>query len=126
MGHKMKAPSFPLYVRDWLCSRSIFSMSGDAAKAYTYLLCESWLQIPRATIPSDEKEIASMARVKDDDWPRIRVEIMKHFKKGTCQEHKGRLYSERLLEISRNCEKNQRPNNKNAQRTRIKHEGNAE
>jgi hypothetical protein len=50
---------------------------------------------------------------------------MQHFKKGECVEHKGRFYNEFLLEISRKYENNQRFNNKNAKRTRIKRESNA-
>ena len=120
-----KAPAFQFYVRDWLCSRKVTSMSGECVKAYLYLLCESWLNEPRATLPNDDAELASMARVSTDDWKRIKCDVMKCFKEGVCEEHSGHLYNERLLEVSRNYEKNQRPNNKNALRTRKKREPNA-
>jgi uncharacterized protein YdaU (DUF1376 family) len=121
----MKAPYFPFYVRDWLCSRSVFSMSGEAVKAYVYLLSESWLQTPRATLPNDDHQLASMARVSEAVWMVLKVEVLERFKTGQCREHKGRLYNERLLEASRKFESNQRPGNKNAKRTRIRREVNA-
>ena len=119
-----KAPQFPFFVRDWLCSRRVLAMSGEAVKAYLYLLAESWLHVPRATLPNDDKILSEMARVNSDVWIRIKHEILQHFVEGKCKEHKGLLYNDTLLEKSRNYEKNQRPNNKNAKKTRIKHEMN--
>ena len=115
-----KAPYFPWMVRDWLCSRRVLGMSGDAVKAYVYLLNESWLQIPRATLPIDNVELASMARILLTDWDGIKDQVLQHFQEGKCSEHKGRFYNEKLLEISRKYENQQRPNNKNAKRSRIK------
>lgn len=120
----MKAPYFSFYVRDWLCSRNVFSMTGDEIKAYIYLLSESWLQTPRATLPKDDTELASMSRLSNADWMRVKQRVLTMFKEGQCDEHLGRLFNDRLLEVSRNFEKNQRPNNKNARRTRLKRESN--
>jgi uncharacterized protein YdaU (DUF1376 family) len=121
----MKAPYFPFFVKDWLCSNRILNMSGDAVKAYMYLLSASWLEIPRATIPADDASIAKMCRVDADTFARIKDDVLQHYKQGKCKEHLGRLYQETLLEISRKSENNQRFNNKNAKRTRIKHKTNA-
>jgi len=121
----MKSPYFPFFLRDWLCSRRVLSMSGAAVKAYLYLLCESWLQEPRATLPNDRDELASMSRLDRDSFANLSAEIMVHFKMGECEVHKGRLYNELLLEISSKWEKNQRHNNKNAKRTRNKRAVNA-
>jgi uncharacterized protein YdaU (DUF1376 family) len=120
-----KAPHFPFFVRDWLCSRKVLKMNGEAVKAYTYLLCEAWLQEPRATLPNNDEELASMARTTLSAWMIIKSDVMLCFKIGTCEEHLGRLYNELQLEISRKFEKNQRVNNKNAKRTRIKRDINA-
>jgi uncharacterized protein YdaU (DUF1376 family) len=120
-----KAPYFPFYVRNWLCSRTVVAMPGAAVKAYLYLLSEAWLQTPRATLPNDDGELASMARVSAEDWASIKNDILRAFKIGECEEHKGRLFNETQLEISRKWENNQRHNNKNAKRTRIKREVNA-
>ena len=100
-------------------------MSGDAVKSYVYLLCRSWLEIPRATLPMDDNSLSSMAEVPHSKWEIIKKEVMQHFKEGTCEEHKGRFYNEFLMEISRKYENNQRFNNKNADKTRIKPESNA-
>ena len=94
-------------------------MSGDAVKAYVYLLAESWLQIPRATLPRSDKDLASMARVTSEKWETIKEEVLQHFLLGNCKEHSGRLFNELLLEISRNGENKQRFNNKNAKRSQI-------
>jgi uncharacterized protein YdaU (DUF1376 family) len=120
-----KAPNFPFYVRDWMCSRKVLKMSGSGVKAYIYLLCEAWLQIPRATLPNDDKELASMARLSIEAWIDVKVQVLECFKIGECKEHLGRFFNELQLEISRKYENNQRFNNKNAKRTRIKREVNA-
>jgi uncharacterized protein YdaU (DUF1376 family) len=121
----MKAPYFPFFVKDWMCSNRVLAMSGDAVKAYIYLLCAAWLQEPRATLPKDRDSLALLSRLPGDKWDIISNEVMQHFKEGTCEEHKGRLYNDTQMEISRKWENNQRFNNKNAKRTRINREVNA-
>ena len=79
-------------------------MSGDAVKAYIYLLAQSWLEIPRATLPKNDTELAAIAEVSPDKWIIIKDEVLQHFEIGKCSEHKGRLYQETLLEISRKSE----------------------
>lgn len=101
-------------------------MSGDAVKAYIYLLAESWLQEPRASLPTDDKELASMARVDYGVWMRVKEEVLQHYSNGKCKEHKGRYYQDTLLEISRKSESKQRFNNKNAKRTQTKRKVNAD
>ena len=115
----MKNPQFPFFVRDWLCSRRVLAMSGDAVKAYVYLLAESWLQVPRATLPRCDTDLASMARVTPEKWDAIKGEVLQHLILGKCKEHSGRLYNELLLEISRKQENKQRFNNENAKRSQI-------
>lgn len=121
----MKNPYFPFYVRDWLCSRRVLAMSGDAVKAYVYLLAESWLQEPRGTLPQNDEELASMARVSVSTWEDIKGQVLQHYKEGECHEHSGRFYQETLLEISRKSESKQRFKNKNAKRTQTKRNLNA-
>lgn len=101
------------------------SMTGDAVKAFIYLLTESWLQTPRATLPNNDKDLASMARISEEKWMVIKNEVLPCFKIGECEEHKGLLYNDTLLEISRNYENKQRVGNKNAKQTRIKRKTNA-
>ena len=115
----MKAPAFSFYVRDWMCSRKVTSMSGDQVKAYVYLLCEAWLQEPRATLPTDDNELAEMARVDADEWTLIKSKVMSCFKVGECSLHEGKYYSERLLEVS-NISNIRSLSKKNKTRTKIK------
>jgi uncharacterized protein YdaU (DUF1376 family) len=114
-----KVPQFPLFVRNWLCSRKILQMSGDAVKAYAYLLCEAWLQVPRATLPNNDAELSSMARVSLDKWLTIKSDVLLNFNVGTCEEHLGRLYNELQLDLSRKYENKQRFNNKNAKKRKV-------
>jgi uncharacterized protein YdaU (DUF1376 family) len=116
-----KSPAFQFYVRDWLCSRKVFSMSGDSVKAYVYLLCEAWLQEPRATLPMDEKELAEMARIDVQKWRTISAEVMPCFTEQKIGDF-SRFVNEKLYEVSSQYYKNQRINNKNALKTRIKRE----
>ena len=96
----MKAPAFSFYVRDWLCSTKVETMSGDGVKAYMYLLCKAWLETPRATLPMDDNALATMARVTPDKWRTISAEVMRCFTLGNNKETVGRYYSERLMEVS--------------------------
>lgn len=100
-------------------------MSGDAVKAYVYLLSQSWLETPRATLPATDHELASIAMLTIEQWQAVKKDVLQHFEIGKCKEHKGLLYNEKLLEISRKYESNQRVGNKNAKRTRKKRELNA-
>jgi uncharacterized protein YdaU (DUF1376 family) len=118
-----KDPAFLFYVKDWLCSRTILSMSGDAVKAYIYLLCEAWLQEPRATLPNDEKELKSMARCSEKVWLEIYDELILKFSESL--DDGNRIYDKRLMEEHLHRNSNQRFNNKNAKRTRNKREVNA-
>ena len=93
----MKSPAFSFYVRDWLCSdtvRSLHRNGGRGVSAYVYLLCESWLQVPTATLPDDRDLLAELARVDraefDKLWP-----IMEH---QFISDGNGRLFHERLME----------------------------
>lgn len=99
----MKAPAFQFYVRDWILSRSVQKMSGEEVKAYVYLLCEAWLEVPRATLPNDDEELSRMAQISLEKWLKIKGKVMANF------ELKGdRLVNIKLLEISGNQSKFQK------------------
>lgn len=91
----MKSPAFQFYVRDWLLSRTVRKMSGDAVKAYIYLLCESWLEVPRATLPTDDSELAAMANLPIDEWMKHKQTVMSSFILSD-----NRYVNEKLLAIS--------------------------
>lgn len=96
----MKAPAFQLYVRDWLCSLTIKRMSGDETKAFIYLLCWSWLETPRATLPDDDGQLAAMSNLTEEGWQRVKGGVMRGFKLVD-----GRWQNERLHSVSGQQEK---------------------
>lgn len=91
-----KLPYFPCYARDVISSSKIATMSGDAFKAYWLLLCASWLEDERATLPNNEANLEALARVDAPTWLRIKDEVLACFETNG----NGRLFSPRLLEVS--------------------------
>lgn len=93
----MKSPAFSLYVRDWLCSKTISKLHSKGpskgVSAYLYLLCSSWLEEPPATLPSDDSELAGLARVSLQEWEEIKPLLMPQFKRF----NDTRIYNERLM-----------------------------
>jgi uncharacterized protein YdaU (DUF1376 family) len=96
----IKPPAFLFNVDNWLGSTSVDEMSGDQVKAYLYLLCRAWHQIPIATLPNDDVRLARMARVSLDEWDRIKPEILAQFRSNGGN---GRIYNERLQKEARYC-----------------------
>ncbi|MGL1102596.1 DUF1376 domain-containing protein, partial [Vibrio parahaemolyticus] len=74
-----KPPAFLFDVNAWLSSYTVERMSGDQVKAYIYLLCRSWSELPTATLPNDDDELARMARVTPETWQRIKEPILAQF-----------------------------------------------
>jgi len=74
-----KSPAFQFYVKDWMCSPTVDEMSGDAVKAYMYLLCASWLQLPRTTLPNDDAKLAKFAKLSILQWKSMKMEVMQNF-----------------------------------------------
>lgn len=70
-------------------------MTGPEVKAYMYLLCASWLETPRATLPNDDYELASFANVSEDEWHQLKPGVMRGFKL-----IQNRWISERLKAVS--------------------------
>lgn len=93
----MKSPSFQFYVRDWLCSLTVQRMTGDQVKAYLYLLCASWLEHPRATLPNDDNELAMLSRLTLEQWMKIKDGVLRCFVL-----RDNRWVSERLIVVSNN------------------------
>lgn len=100
----LKSPAFSLYVRDVLCSQTISKLHSKSSSkthsrclnAYWFLLCNAWLQEPRATLPDDDQELADLARVSLDEWMAIKSLVMPAFK----QLASGRWFHERQMEES--------------------------
>lgn len=94
----MKSPAFSLYVRDWMCSKTVSKLhskpSSKGVSGYLYLLCSAWLEEPRATLPNDEIELAALARVSLSEfrefWPIIKDQF-------PLDKSTNRLFNERLM-----------------------------
>jgi uncharacterized protein YdaU (DUF1376 family) len=101
----MKSPAFSLYVRDFLSSPRVSklhsksrstngsNMAGRCFNAYVFLLFRSWLQTPRATLPTDDEELAELAQVSREEWIAIKPLVMDLFLPYTG----GRIYNDRLM-----------------------------
>jgi uncharacterized protein YdaU (DUF1376 family) len=93
----MKSPAFSFYVRDWLCSKTVSKLHSKgpskAISGYVYLLCSSWLEEPPATLPSDDAELAGLARVSMEEWLEMKPFLMPQFQSLPD----GRLFNERLM-----------------------------
>jgi uncharacterized protein YdaU (DUF1376 family) len=74
-----KPRAFLFDVDAWLGSLTVELMSGEAVKAYVYLLCRAWHEEPIATLPNDDLKLARMARISQDEWQRLKPEIMPQF-----------------------------------------------
>lgn len=93
----MKSPAFSFYVRDWLCSKTVSKLHSKpcskGVSTYLYLLCSSWLEDPRATLPTEENELAGLGRVSVDEFREIWPFIKDQFPLDTSID---RLFNERL------------------------------
>lgn len=87
-----KPRAFLFDVDNWLGSMTVEEMSGDAVKAYMYLLCRSWHETPMATLPNDDVRLARMAKLTPDKWERVRDEVLTNFQ----DDGNGRIFNARL------------------------------
>lgn len=111
-----KLPYFPCYARDVLSSSKIALMSGEAFKAYWLLLCASWLEDERATLPNDQAKLQALARANASTWLEIKNEVLACFDANA----NGRLFSPRLLEVSLLQEKRREAGSKGGSKTQAK------
>lgn len=94
-----KPRAFLFDVDDWLGSFTVEEMSGDAVKAYMYLLCRSWHETPIATLPNDEARLAKMAKLSLDKWDLVKHEILPNFQ----SDGNGRIFNARLKKEADYC-----------------------
>lgn len=76
-------------------------MTDKQVRVYLSLLCYSWLESPRATLPNDDLQLAQLARLSTDEWEEIKAPILAKF----ATDGNGRIYNERLMEESQYVEK---------------------
>lgn len=85
-------PYMPLDVRRLRDSGLASKVSGDAFRAAVLLWCASWHQVPAASLPDDDEELASLAGYGFGsgvrDWRKIRAGALRGWVK--CSD--GRLY----------------------------------
>lgn len=91
-----KPPCFLFNVRDWLCSPSVARMTDKQVRIYITLLCYAWLEVPRATLPNDNAQLAQLARLSEQEWDAIKGPIMEKFQ----SDGNGRIVNVRLMEES--------------------------
>ena len=111
-----KLPYFPCYARDVISSSKIALMTGDAFKAYWLLLCASWLEDDRGTLPNNQAKLQALARVDASTWLRIKSEVMACFEVNS----NGRIFNPRMLEVSSLQEKRREAGSKGGSKTQAK------
>lgn len=71
-------------------------MTDKQVRVYLTLLCYSWLEAPRATLPNDDVQLAQLARLTQEEWDQIKGPILAKF----VSDGNGRILNERLMEES--------------------------
>lgn len=71
-------------------------MSDKQVRAYITLLCYSWLEQPRATLPNDNAQIAQLVHMSEEEWNQIKAPVLAKFE----SDGNGRIFNERLMEES--------------------------
>lgn len=82
----------PLDVRTLLSSSLWIKAKKDPrlGHAAMSLWCESWHQVPAASLPDDDEVLAELARCDEKEWRRVKDRVLANFVK--CED--GRLYHE--------------------------------
>jgi uncharacterized protein YdaU (DUF1376 family) len=82
----------PLDVRTLLSSSLWIKAKKDPrlGHAAMSLWCESWHQVPAASLPDDDEVLAELARCDEKEWRRVKDRVLANFVK--CDD--GRLYHE--------------------------------
>lgn len=71
-------------------------MTDKQVRIYITLLCYAWLEVPRATLPNDNVQLAQLARLPEAEWDAIKGPIMDKFQ----SDGNGRIVNVRLMEES--------------------------
>ena len=89
-----KPPAFQFYVKDYLSSPAVRTMSLAGLGAYIRLLATSWDNEPIATLPDDQTKLRLLAGASKKEWKMIRQEVMDNFQKND----EGQWFNKRLME----------------------------
>jgi uncharacterized protein YdaU (DUF1376 family) len=91
--------AFLFDVDAWLSSYQVERMSGEAVKAFIYLLCRAWRETPIATLPNDDEELARMVRLSLDEWNQVKPDVLAQFR----MNGNGRIYNEKQKKMLTFC-----------------------
>ena len=94
-----KPPAFQFYVKDWLSSSTVRSMSLAARGAYIDLLAFAWQSQPFATLPNDPAQLRRLVGADSVEWADIWPQIS-----GCFEVEDGRLLNRRLQDEARKRE----------------------
>lgn len=86
--------TFDLNVERLMASELVALSSGDEFKAAVMLWCRAWKQVPAASLPDDDRILASFAGVPLAKWRKLRPMALRGFVR--CLD--GRLYHPMLAE----------------------------
>jgi uncharacterized protein YdaU (DUF1376 family) len=94
-----KPPAFQFYVKDWLSSSTVRSMSLAARGAYIDLLAFAWQSQPFATLPNDPAQLRRLVGADSAEWADIWPQISECF-----EVEDGHLVNRRLQDEGRKRE----------------------
>jgi len=94
-----KPPAFQFYVKDWLSSSTVRSMSLAARGAYIDLLAFAWQSQPFATLPNDPAQLRRLVGADSAEWADIWPQIS-----GSFEVEDGHLVNRRLQDEARKRE----------------------
>lgn len=89
-------PSFDLYVDRLISSELSAVASGEEFRAAVMLWCRAWKQMPAASLPDDDRVLASFVGRSVPQWRKLRGEALRGFVK--CSD--GRLYHALIAELA--------------------------
>ena len=94
---KEKLPAILWYASDWLGSNARARMTYIQRDVYLTLLFRSWYEVPAATLPNNEEELAMMAGVSFEEWEKIKAPVLAQFQ----VDENGRLFNVRMTKEAR-------------------------
>ena len=95
MSSDIRLPFLPLYVKDFLLSKQVRTMSVEQVGAYILLLCEQW-DSAECLLPDDPHILAGLSRLADR-WEAVKEGVLACFTKSKKFPHK--MFNKKLREI---------------------------
>lgn len=93
---KVRDPSMPLYVADWLSSEAVTAMSLEQQGAFLRLLAHAWLS-GTCSLPSNDTALAALSTL-GDRWLENSAPIRRCFKARRIG-NEARIVNEKLLKV---------------------------